>query len=463
MTRIVELAGGSPFALVELARHVGSAHPWEQTADTVALAGLDPKSREILQRVAVIGRTFDTDEFVAISDLTDDDAFRHLDAAIDEGVIEHTGASYNFRHGLVRDALIRDVAPHRRRRIHRGVAERLEALGASPARVGHHFVEAGDPVAAGPHLLRAAEREAAIGAYRDAFELVERVQAHVDGPLRARALSLRADLLFALGDPSAPVAYRHTLDLAHGVERRLLLARLTRAAVIAGDMDTAVAALEGVKLDGGPADADILLARGQVAFFTGDLGAARALTEDARRRVLAGDKSWQVLDLIALEGLLAHSRRRVVRPDARGAAAHPAESRAGASDLRRVIRARRNTSSTGRPPTQEVIERGPGPPRDRPASRRPACSRLRWPPLPGKPPSSTATSPPPTASSKRPLTSTTTSAQRPAKRTHSSASPRSIWRRTILVEANRLLQRALPDKPGGRPSPTTCCSGSSER
>ena len=134
VTRIVELAGGSPFALVELARRVGSAHPWEQTADTVALAGLDPKSREILQRVAVIGRTFDTDEFVAISDLTDDEAFTHLDAAIAEGVIEHTGASYNFRHGLVRDALIRDVAPHRRRRIHRGVAERLEALGASPAR-----------------------------------------------------------------------------------------------------------------------------------------------------------------------------------------------------------------------------------------------------------------------------------------------------------------------------------------
>ena len=37
------------------------------------------------------------------------------------------------------------------------------------------------------------------------------------------------------------------------------------------------------------------------------MDAARALTEEARRRVLGGDKTWQVLDLVALEGLLAHA------------------------------------------------------------------------------------------------------------------------------------------------------------
>jgi tetratricopeptide (TPR) repeat protein len=168
-------------------------------------------------------------------------------------------------------------------------------------------VEAGDPAAAGPHLVQAAEREAAIGAYRDALELVERVQAHVDGPLRARAMALRADLLFALGDPAAPAAYRHALQLAGG-DDRLLRARLSRAAVIGGDVDTAVAALEGVELDGGPADGDILLARGQLAYVQRDLDAAWQITEEARRRVLGGDQSWQVLDVIALQGLLAHHR-----------------------------------------------------------------------------------------------------------------------------------------------------------
>ena len=308
VARIVELAAGSPFAVVELAGRAGTSPSWEQSADSVALAALGPKTRDILQRVAVLGTTFDTDEFVSLADLPDDDAFAHLDAALDAGVIAHTGAHYQFRHSLVRDALTADVAPHRRRRIHRDAAARLEALGASPARVGHHLVEAGDPAAAGPHLVRAAEREAAVGAYRDAFELLERVQAHVEGPLRARTLALRADLMFALGDPSALVAYRHAIELADTDGRRLLRARLARAAVFAGDMDTAAAALEGVEPNGGAADGDILLARGQVAYFFGDTEAAWALAEEARRRVLGGDKSWQVLDLIALQGLLAHTR-----------------------------------------------------------------------------------------------------------------------------------------------------------
>jgi tetratricopeptide (TPR) repeat protein len=305
---IVELAGGSPFAAVEFARRAGAVPSWERSADSVALAGLRPKTRDILQRVAMLGTTFDTDEFVALADLSDVEAFTHLDAALTAGVVEHAGAHYRFRHRLVREALTADVAPHRRRRIHCDAAARLAVLGASPARIGHHLVEAGDPAAAGPYLIQAAERDAAVGAYRDAFELVERVQAHVDGPVRVRALALRADLLFALGDPSAPIAYRQAIEVADGDERLLLRARLARAAVIAGDLDTASAALDDVEPNGGQADGDILLARSQIAFFSGDLDRAWALTEDARRRVLGGDKSWQVLDLVALQGLLAHTR-----------------------------------------------------------------------------------------------------------------------------------------------------------
>jgi DNA-binding SARP family transcriptional activator/tetratricopeptide (TPR) repeat protein len=305
--RIVELARGLPFAVVELARHA-DAPAWEQSADLVPLRGLAPRTREILQRVAVLGTTFATDEFVALSELPDEQAFRHLDEAIEAGVVEHTGAHYQFHHGLVRDALIRDVAPHRQSRIHRDAAARLAALGASPARIGHHLLAAGEPTAAGPYLLRAAEREAAIGAYRDALDLVASILAHVDGRDRSRALALRADLLFALGDPTAPSAYRHALQAAAPGEQPLLRARLARAAVIAGDIDTAVAALDRIEPDGGPGDGDILLARGQVAYFTGDFDAAWQISEQARARVLGGDQSWQVLDLVALQGLLAHVR-----------------------------------------------------------------------------------------------------------------------------------------------------------
>ena len=63
-----------------------------------------------------------------------------------------------------------------------------------------------------PYLLRAAETEAAVGAYRDALALVDAVRPHATGAHRATALSLRGDLLNAIGDPMAASAYREALD-----------------------------------------------------------------------------------------------------------------------------------------------------------------------------------------------------------------------------------------------------------
>ena len=75
---------------------------------------------------------------------------------------------------------------------------------------------------------------------------------------------------------------------------------------MSGDLETAAAALDGLETDGGADDADILLARGKYAFFTSDFEAAQAAAEEAQRLVLAGERNWKVLDLVALQGLLAH-------------------------------------------------------------------------------------------------------------------------------------------------------------
>ena len=90
-----------------------------------------------------------------------------------------------------------------------------------------------------PHLLAAADTEASLGAYRDALALLEAVRPDAVGEDRARLLVLRADLLMAMGDPAAVSAYREALELAGESERRRLVARLARAAVMAGDLDTA--------------------------------------------------------------------------------------------------------------------------------------------------------------------------------------------------------------------------------
>ncbi|MGD9704876.1 MAG: AAA family ATPase [Acidimicrobiia bacterium] len=304
--QIVALARGIPFAVNELARRAANEPQWVQMLDANMIGGIAPVTREVLQRVAVVGASFDTDEFVALSGLPEEEAFDHLDRALGALIVEPTSAGYRFRHGLVRDALLDDVHPHRRRRIHRDAATRLIELRASAARIGHHLLHAGEATEAVPYLLRAAETEAAVGAYRDALALIDAVRPHATGSARTAALSLRGDLLNAIGDPMAASAYREALDGADAGSIRRLRARLARSAVMSGDLETAKAALDGLEPDDGVDDADILLARGNYAFFTSDFEMAREASEGATKRVLLGERNWKVLDLVALQGLLAH-------------------------------------------------------------------------------------------------------------------------------------------------------------
>ena len=131
---ITALSGGIPFVVDELARRAAHEPDWVRYVDVNTIGGIAPTTREVLQHVAVVGLAFDTDQFVALSGLPEREAYDHLDAAVTVGVVEVSEAGYRFRHGLVRDALLHDVPPHRRRMIHHDAAARLEALGASPAR-----------------------------------------------------------------------------------------------------------------------------------------------------------------------------------------------------------------------------------------------------------------------------------------------------------------------------------------
>ncbi len=222
---IAALGHGNPFMLTELARRAagldaagldaagtGAAGPgWAEVLEASLLAGLRPGTREVLQRVAVAGACFDTDEFIALSGLGEEEAFGRLDDALAAHLVEPAASGYRFRHCLIREALTRAVPAHRRRQIHRDTADRLIGLRASPARIGHHLLAGGAVADAMPQLLQAAETAAALGAYREALALADTVRAHATGPDRTRALSLRADLLTAIGDPMAGPAYREAL------------------------------------------------------------------------------------------------------------------------------------------------------------------------------------------------------------------------------------------------------------
>ena len=310
LERVVKLAGGNPFAAIELARTAASDNDRGGPTGALVLRGLGDAAISALTKVAVLGSEFDTDEYVAVAGVGEARAYALLDEALAGGVIERMAAGYRFQHSLIRDALLDDLPPHQLLPLHRRAAEALRGLSASPARIGHQLLQAGDVGGAAPILLQAARTEAAIGAYRDALSLIDAVRQDVRDPERGPLLALRADMLMATGDAGAVGAYREALLATNDpAEHRQLLPRLARAATFAGDYATAAEALEGLEPDGSADDAALLLARGNLAYFTGDLVAAGAAADEARRRLAFADLAdWRLYDLITLQGLIAHLR-----------------------------------------------------------------------------------------------------------------------------------------------------------
>jgi DNA-binding SARP family transcriptional activator/tetratricopeptide (TPR) repeat protein len=306
LDHIWEVSGGLPFAVVEMARAPASATV--RTLGALGLSRLAVRTREALQRVAVIGISFDTDQFVALTGLPEPEAYAALDAALAALVVVHTGSGYRFRHPLIRDALLDDIPPAQQRFFHHQAAARLSAIEAPPARIAHHLIAAGQLSDAVPHVIQAVETEAAIGAYRDALALVDAVRDQANPHDRGLLLALRANLLAALGDRSTIDAYRDAIAVAAESERSLLRARMAQSAVMEGDLDTAAAVLDGLEPNGGPADVPILLAQGTLAYFTGDVDAAWKASDQVCGLVRPDENSWQRLDLLTLQALIAHHR-----------------------------------------------------------------------------------------------------------------------------------------------------------
>ncbi|MFW6204227.1 MAG: ATP-binding protein [Actinomycetota bacterium] len=306
LAHIWEVSGGLPFAAIEMARA-----PVREPVGMVGALGLGRlavKTREALRQVAVIGTSFDTDQFVALTGLPEPEAYAALDASLAALVVVHTGSGYRFRHALIRDALLDGIPPAQQRSFHRQAAARLEAIGAPPARIAHHLIVAGQLADAVPHVIQAVKTEAAVGAYTDALALVDAVRNHAAPGDRARLLGLRASLLSALGDRSTIAAYREALAVAADEDRPMLRARMAQAAVMEGDLDTAAGVLEGLEPDGGPADVPILLARGNLAYLRGEIDTAWKAADQVCGIVRPDEETWQRLDLLTLQALVAHHR-----------------------------------------------------------------------------------------------------------------------------------------------------------
>ncbi|MET0825096.1 MAG: tetratricopeptide repeat protein, partial [Acidimicrobiales bacterium] len=262
----------------------------------------------VLTRIALVGPAIDPLTFRAVSGVTPEQADRVLELAVGAGLLERDGDTYRFASADAATALVDRLGPHRRAELHHEVAEALAAAGGPAPVVAEHYLAAGEASAAVPFVLEAARVASGVHAHSDVLALTESVLDHAEGDARVELLALRAMALVATGDTSAPRCLREALALAGPEWAPMLRLGLAQASILSSDVDGAADALEGLELDGGPNDGAILLLRGMVAFFRGDIDAAELAARDARDLALAPGAPGALLDVITLQGMIAHNR-----------------------------------------------------------------------------------------------------------------------------------------------------------
>ncbi|MBV9923203.1 MAG: AAA family ATPase [Pseudonocardia sp.] len=210
-------AGGNPFFVQELARHLAETGSTSLLAllraevPTTArevighrIARLGADCAQLLTIGAVLGREFDLPLLGEMTPLPPPAVLSALDAATDAGLLVELsglGERFAFAHALVHRALRDRLTRAHRRRLHARIADALQRSGRADLRdVAYHLCEAGsagDIATAVDFAERAAEGALGNLAHAEAVELYTRaiVLLPMDDP-RTRLLSVRRVLAY---------------------------------------------------------------------------------------------------------------------------------------------------------------------------------------------------------------------------------------------------------------------------
>ena len=316
VAHIVRVAGGNPFAAIELARCAESAGGQRlphSVAEAILLRLCDVPDAALaaLKWMALAGDAFDAATAAALAPdagpHTEAHTFAALDAALAAGVLTLAGTRYRFRHELVRQALIEQIPPHRRLKMHRQAALHLAELDAAPALVARHWLDGGSPRQALPWLLAAARDALRLAAFSDALRHLAPLLAFDSG--HAEALHLRAQALDAMGDPAAVAAYRAAASVADEAMQHNLRAQGALAQIKQGDPKGALLALVGLRpnsVEGRLSEA--LTYSGAAALGAADPAMGTLKAAEARRLALQAGDTRALVTASWAQAAAAHAR-----------------------------------------------------------------------------------------------------------------------------------------------------------
>lgn len=282
---LLERSDGVPFYIEELidlhACEDGPSSLPEGLRDLllVRYERLSDSAQRVVRHVAVGGMEVEHDLLATVIASEPEELEEAIWEAIGAGVLIATGSGYSFRHALMREAILDDVLPGVRERLHARYAAALEhraAADGTAAAVAHHWDGARDTTKAFAAWLRAMREARASTGYASAAQHAE------------RALSLWQ----VVPDPEGIA----------GMSRLELMGRTATYLRNAGDVERSLAILKAALAECPPGTIDHALllnnrARGlaiaarpaSIETYREALAALDALGHDARTEVLRAD------------------------------------------------------------------------------------------------------------------------------------------------------------------------------